>query len=197
MKPSRSTPPHPSQEPAPSPQPSSGDAKVRGGNPSRLLIFRLLLVAGLLVGWLGYLAYLVWELPETEARQALILSRPQLLVSEVDVVAQVSDPGEEVVIERVLYQQDGLDLKPGDRLAITNLKACRSSWPPSTRERDDWVGEGLYLLPLRRQGSAYEVVRVPASPGYTPETSGISPLRIYPATPRTLAQYQHLEKMTR
>jgi hypothetical protein len=156
---------------------------------------RLLLIAALFVGWLGYLGYLVWTRPRTPDGQPLVLSRPQLLVSNVDVVAAVDDPAQPVVIKQVLSPPGDKDLHPGDRIEVPNIKDCRPLPPggPNAPAPPDWTGPGDYLLPLERytedSTARYRVAPTPPSPGYPHRRP-----RIYPATPEALAQYREVRK---
>jgi hypothetical protein len=65
----------------------------------RPAVGRLLIALVLFVGWLGYLGYLVLTRPLTTDSQPLVLSRPQALVSELDVVAHL-DSMQAMVAER-------------------------------------------------------------------------------------------------
>jgi hypothetical protein len=164
----------------------------------KLAAWRFFVVAALFVCWLGYLGYLVATRPQYDGRP-VVLSRPQILVSEVDVVARVDadDPTKPVKIEQVLYQAGEQTLHAGDEIFVDNLSQCR----PLRREGSpapppDWQGPGAYLLPLNPSDNKhYRVTPTPPSPGYPPGhdmTPG--PPRIYPATPQVLAQYRAIGK---
>ena len=60
---------------------------------------RFVLCQALFVGWLGYLGYLVAERPDGGMR---VLSRPQILVSDIDVIASVKKGTDTVTIKDVL-----------------------------------------------------------------------------------------------
>jgi hypothetical protein len=170
---------------------------------------RLLLTALLFVGWLGYLGYLVATRPLTvddfrqrfwDGGQPLVLSRPQLLVSDLDVIAHVDDPTKPVVVREVLYPAGEQKVLPGNSITVANLGDCR----PPPREAGqpapaDWTGPGDYLLPLLRwtEGgeTRYKVAPTPPSPGYPPQR-GLEPgpPRIYPDKPQTRAQYSQIHK---
>jgi hypothetical protein len=160
-------------------------------------VARLALAALLFVCWIGYLAYQVVTLPRTPTGQPLVLSRPQLLVSDLDVLAPVDSLNdEESLVEQVLYtdrkEYQGLT---GKKFRITNLAECRGLY---------WTGPGRYLLPLRpisdgkdnKEGKewVFEVVPTPPSPGYPPLSGKAGPPRIYPATDQVLAQYHRIHK---
>jgi hypothetical protein len=159
---------------------------------------RLMIVSVLFIGWLGYLGYLVATRPQTEEGRPLVLSRPQILTSDVDVIAELpAPPGRDMVkvtVLQVLYPED-CQLQPGDTILVSTLEQCaplrRSAkdHPPA-----DWSGEGPYLLPLKRlpgKENRYEVAPIPPSPGFEP---GVFVYRIYPATQEVLAQYRRIDK---
>lgn len=158
---------------------------------------RLLLTVLLLGGWLSYLAYQVFTRPQRANRQPLILSRPQLLVSRLDVIADVPDPHGKVKVVEVLSPREGAPLQPGAEIDVDNIDQC---FPLPLGESDeapppDYTGPGQYLLPLRSYRASgkvhYEVVPIPPSPGY-PRGMGLhpGPPRIYPDTPETRAEYE-------
>jgi hypothetical protein len=167
---------------------------------------RLLVTIVLFAGWLGYLGYLVLCRPHEPGGLAgafegrpLTLSRPQFLVSAVDVVARVPDKGgDEVVVEEVLYPREKAPVKAGDKIKVTNISRCRPLRDPMMKDRetpDDWTGPGTYLLPLqsdpRQSKDTFEVTPTPPSPGYPPGHGGAAgPPRIYPATPEMLVEYK-------
>jgi hypothetical protein len=143
---------------------------------------RLILTALLFVGWLGYLGYLVATRPVTGDGRPLVLSRPQALVSDLDVVAHVEGVDRPVVIREVLYQATGKKLAAGDEIQVQNLVHCRG-----------FSGAGEYLLLLRsmgKEGPPYEVAPTPPSPGYSGD---LSPPLVYPA-PAILPQYRQVRK---
>lgn len=161
---------------------------------TRLAWLRFVLACLLFAGWIGWLGFLA-----ATRRNPVVLSRPQLLVSDVDVVAEVDDPDRPVVVHKVLVSRAGLAFAAGDTLTVTNLKDCRRQ--RRSREEQaadvpkDWTGPGLYLLPLRARKNApdtFEVVVVPPSPGYPRED--IPTPRIYPATPEVLAEYEQVAR---
>jgi len=139
-------------------------------------VVRLVVAATLFAGWIGWLVYLA-----TTKNRPVVLSRPQLLISDLDVIAQVDDPKEKVVVKEVYaWRQKGDPPAVGTALEVTNLDKCL---PP------DWKGPGLYILPLRKAGDHYEVAPIPPSPGF----SGLPP-RIYPRTDETFAQLKEIKK---
>ena len=167
-------------------------------------VVRLALAALLFVCWIGYLAYQVATLPRTPTGQPLVVSRPQILVSDLDVIARVNSLDEKVTVEQVLYtdrkEYEGLT---GREVRVTNLAECRG---PSRDFRAgagprDWTRSDRYLLPLRPvadgpegKDQVFEVVPTPPSPGYPPVSGKAGPPRIYPATRQVLAQYRRVRK---
>lgn len=161
-----------------------------------MIVARIRLVAALILfaGWLGYLAYLVHAQPH------IFVSEPQILVSRLDVVAEVKNDGKDarVKVLRVLYPPSAKEKLEGEEITVVNLSECRGPRRPPPTKRDaepplpppDFSGPGEYLLPLRPLGTdtKYEVVPIPASPGYP--RSG--PPHFYRADRQTLAQYEKL-----
>jgi hypothetical protein len=174
MKPA--TPPQLEPGPETTPQP-------RKLKPATL---RLVLAAGLFAVWIGYLAYLAVTAgtqPITR-KGPIVLSRPQFLVSDLDVIAQIDEVKEppeptEVTIVDIVWskQQAG----PKEVLRVTNLPACQG-----------WVGPGRYILPLMQMAEdehTYEVAPIPRSPGIDHHFP-----RIYPLTDQTREQLEQLVK---
>jgi len=169
----------------------------------RLLVGRLLVTALLFGGWIAYLGYLVATRPLTPEGRPLVLSRSQLLVSDLDVVAQVDDPGLPVKVEEVLYPPEEEQKLKGQVLKVINLDDCHPLPLPAQHqgpgEPPDWTGPGRYLLPLRHSAEAkeaYEVAPTPPTAGYPPRgVQGLlGPPRIYFATNQALAQYHQVPK---
>jgi len=171
---------------------------------------RLLLVLVLFAGWLGYLGYLVLCRPHSPGGlrgafegRPLALSRPQFLVSRVDVVAEVHDPsGQGVLVKKVLFPQTNSPFKEGDTIHVENLERCRPLPDPMAKSKEapfDYTGPGEYILPLNvleKDGARrYEVTATPPSPGFPPMQSGnVGPPRIYPNTPEMRAEYDQIHK---
>src|SRR5437870_5516115 len=115
----------------------------------RFAVLRLVLASVLFAGWIGWLVYLA----ATKSRP-IVLSRPQLLVSDLDVIAQVDDPTQKVVIEEV-YAWRGQEDPPavGATLDVANLDKCHRVPRDDESDNDvprDWRGPGLYILPLHK-----------------------------------------------
>jgi hypothetical protein len=155
----------------------------------RLAVRRLLFFAGLFALWMLYLGYLVLMRPEVPSGPRL-LSRPQALISSLDVVAEITDPKQnEVVIQEVLYPADRKNLE-GTKLTVANLDRCgryvgRDFVP-------DVTGPGTYLLLLQlREDKQAEVVPLPLSPRPGGDYTGP---RAYAATSDVLSQYRQVVK---
>jgi hypothetical protein len=149
-------------------------------------LLRLVLAAALFAAWMGYLSYLVYALPRPPKGSDLpiVLSRPQILVSKIDVVGTINIKDGTVKVAQVLYPRDATEPKKDDEVQVTNFDEVR----PSLSEQTNL---GMCLLPLQTtdDGKTYHVVPLPASPGF----HGDAP-RIYPATEEILAQYHAIQK---
>ncbi len=159
-------------------------------------LMRLVLVAGLFVGWLGYLGYLVATRPRFDDGWPLVLSRPQVLASDLDVIAELPEPGQsdevEVTIVKVLYPRNS-SLKEGDTIRVSHLGECHPLPRGKRKPPSDWSGAGRYLLPLEAvpgKTGHYSVAAIPPSPGFEYSEA----YRIYPATPEIEAQYEEIGK---
>ncbi|MGH7169736.1 MAG: hypothetical protein ACRELG_05605 [Gemmataceae bacterium] len=171
---------------------------------------RLILTVALFLGWLGYLGYLVVCRPHTPGGlrgafegRPLTLSRPQLLVSTLDVIATVSgDKGEKVVVKEVLFPKKDPPVKPEETIHVEHIDLCHPLPDPLAKDANpppDYTGPGDYLLPLQAIGNnedrRFQVVPTPPSPGfYSAPNVGVGPPRIYPATPEMRAEYQKIAK---
>jgi hypothetical protein len=172
--------PTPAPAPAPTPAP---------GAPAR---WRLALIATLFAGWLLYLLYLVLTLPKPDDGPVLVLSRPQFLAADLDVVAHVESVNGPVMVERVLWPEGVKDVQEGQTIKVLNLADCQPLPRGDGREpRPDFRGPGSYLLPLKRLPDSFKVAETLPSPGYPPfrdNRKQAGPPRIYPATAEALAQ---------
>src|SRR5437016_5943966 len=130
----------------------------------------------LFLGWLNWLAYLA-----ITTAHPIVLSRPQLLASTLDVIAEVNAdkegrPNAHVTVREV-HWPPGNKPGAGTILEVTNLARC-----------ENWDKPGLYILPLvpLDDGTGrYEVASIPASPGFE---AWPPRARIYPLTPETERQ---------
>ena len=143
--------------------------------PRTLFIVAVLLFA-LWVGFLGVLA--------VNTTDPIILSRPQFLVSTLDVIAEVPEangrPQARVKIQEVHWPPELADRLTGQEIEVANLPAKTTA---------GWRGPGAYILPLVQQDGVYLVASVPRSPGFV----GLPP-RIYPLTEETRAQLDGIQK---
>ncbi len=170
----------PSDRVTPAPPPS---AQTAGASSRQRLAFLGAIV--LFLAWLGWLGYL-----SITTQNPVVLSRPQFLVSALDVVIdldRIPDGPHQVTVKKVLWAMspEGRKLE-NTPITITNLDRAAG-----------WTGPGEYLLPLIPDGPAgrYQVPATPRSPGFEPDprTEAGKP-RIYPATEKTLRQHQTLAR---
>jgi hypothetical protein len=151
---------------------------------------RLAFAAALFVGWLSWLVYLA-----ATGTDDVVLSRPQFLVANVHVVAEVKggqDPDPEVVVRKVSWAT-GPKLAEGKTITVENLKECVNQ---------GWAGPGEYILPLLTstvgKGVTYQVAPTPRTPGYPYGKNALpnrpGPPRIYPVTPSRLRQLKQIEE---
>ncbi|MCI0684163.1 MAG: hypothetical protein L0Y71_18800 [Gemmataceae bacterium] len=146
---------------------------------------RIAVAALLLVGWLGYLAYLV-----AMTRDAVILSRPQILVSNLCILATISDrdggPDPRVQVAKVLWPATDDQQLEGRELVLEDLADVGAA--------QGWSGANEYLLPLtvRQQANdtTYEVTMLPPIQfhPFVPKER-----RIYRATADALRQFWELK----
>lgn len=128
-------------------------------DPRRL---RLTVAVLLFLGWIGYLGYLV-----ATTRDPVVLSRSQLLVSDLVVLAEVQGsveaPQPRVKVIEVPFARVKEDRQlAGNELLLSDL--------PDSSTAQGWAGPGTYLLPLRRREILkkvrYEVASLPPTPGF-------------------------------
>ncbi|MSQ95718.1 MAG: hypothetical protein EXR98_14325 [Gemmataceae bacterium] len=139
---------------------------------------RLAVAACLFVAWLGFLLFLV-----IDARK-IVLSKPQFLIAQMIVVAEVRDQGgivdPEVAIEQVLWSSDPA-LKSMNALKLPDLSALA--------EPNGYQGTRKYLLPLIQSPAGWAITPIPRLGAYpAPQV----PVRIYAWTPDTEAQVREL-----
>jgi hypothetical protein len=138
----------------------------------------LLVTAALFVAWMTYLIVLA-----ATHRHSVVLSRPQFLVSQLDVIAHFDSADElqsnQITVKDVRYPTPALEKEElkKDPLPIVNLSSCS----------DSWDGPGDYILPLERdRHGIYHIVSVPLPNGQEP--------RIYRVTRETDAQLKQMPK---
>ncbi len=154
-------------------------------------VVRFVLACCLFAAWIGWLT---WQAAHSKR---VVLSHPQLLVSEIDVLAEVPALDKPVVVKEVLFANiKDSAIVPGATIRVENLAECKRLRREDEKAEDvslDWKESGLYLLPLRTtaNGQSYAVVETPSSPGYPPPRTALkgSP-RLYPASDDVLRQYR-------
>lgn len=137
----------------------------------------------LFLAWIGWLAYLA-----IVSAHPMVLSRPQLLVSTLDVIAEVKsldgDQGHIKILE-VHWPPADLDRYRDKEIAVINLSECK----------EHWRGPGQYIVPLLAEPpDQYRVAPVPRSPGFPGPQSPAGQPRIYPLTPETRRQLDSVQK---
>lgn len=153
--------------------------------PSRSTAARIRLALATLafLAWIGWLAYLA-----ATTTRPIVLSRPQLLVSEIDVLANLTErdgqPDPIVQVTEVLWTRHGkVNLPEG--IKVVNLSSLTS--------KDGWVGPGEYILPLiRMDENSYRVAPIPDSPGFV---NHLDRKPIYRYSDRTLEQFRDIRKV--
>ncbi len=128
---------------------------------------RFVVVLAVYLAWLSYLSWQVWKRPVTDTGLPLVVSRPQILTSQIDIIARIEDPEQPVTVEEVLYPAE-TSLQPGERISVAFLSECRPILPRVDMVAPaDYSGPGRYLLPLRQAAPGkYEVAVIPFSPGF-------------------------------
>jgi hypothetical protein len=137
----------------------------------------LLVLASLAFGaWITYLIVLA-----IISRRPVVLSRPQLLVADVVVIARVEDreAGKGKVV-RIVWAKEKTNLTADQEIAVANLSSSTG-----------WTTAEEYILPLTVEGGIYMVTRLPRTPGYA--RSPTDAARIYPLTPQTERQLEELK----
>ncbi|HEV3262690.1 MAG TPA: hypothetical protein VG013_37970 [Gemmataceae bacterium] len=161
---------------------ATASSSTRPNNLRRRAKVWLVLSAGLFVAWIGWLAYLA-----ATAKQPVVLSRPQFLVSTLDVIADVREtdgkPDAQATVREVHWPAQGERKLVGKTISVKNLSECQG-----------WKGPGPYILPLARDMAGdFEVAAIPPSPGFPPGGKEPKP-RIYPLTPETEHQLHDIPK---
>jgi len=122
---------------------------------------RLVVSAALFASWIAFLGYLVFT------SSKVILSRPQFMIAQMYVVAEVREGNAEVVIDQVLWSARKVDAKLDKNLTLPEITACG--------KKQGNQGPGKYLLPLQRTSTGdFEIAPVPRALGFpsTPATHG-------------------------
>jgi hypothetical protein len=154
-------------------------------------LLRFWLCVGLFAGWIGLLIYLALT-----TRNPVILSRPQVLASTLDIVGQVTDPSTlKVKVLEVLWPEDQKGKLEGKIIDVVNLPECvrQVSDEELRKKTESWTEPGPYILPLVADGKGgYLVARAPRSPGFEP--TRFKP-HIYPKTKEALDQLAEIRKL--
>jgi hypothetical protein len=143
---------------------------------------RLLIASALLAGWVAWLGYKALS----RGRDYPVLSHSQLLVSALDVIADVKSAADgsadPVVVVREVHWPSASAGLAGTSITVTNLPSSLG-----------FQGTGEYILPLvRGEGPGeYRVAGLPRSPGFD---SFASPHFIYPVLPITRQQLEAIPK---
>lgn len=147
---------------------------------------RLLLAGFCFLAWIGYLGYLV-----SITRDPVILSRPQFLVADAYVLAELQagadedHPKREVKILKVYWaKDDNLKKLVDSTISVRGLDLCESA--------NGWVLPGTYILPLTKEKAGYELTRIPLSPGFYQKEGVHNELLIYHAADQALEQLKNL-----
>jgi hypothetical protein len=165
---------------------------------AKLRLVLAIVLFGVWMGWLIRLALTAGQpawpesTPNRELRGKLVvLSRPQFLVSNLDVVAYVKGLTQEVSIREVLWPRQEAEKWLNKTARIANLRDCE----------DTWSGEGNYIIPLMLgSDSNLQVAPIPRSPGspsFKESKDGqraLPPLQIYPDSPETRRQALEIMK---
>jgi hypothetical protein len=150
---------------------------------------RFWLLAALFAAWIGFLLYLALS-----TRNPVILSRPQVLASSLDIVGRVDDPDSALVtVVKVLWPPDQKGIE-GQKITVTNLPACKKEGaePDGRTTNERWTGPDEYILPLARDGQGgYQVATPKRSPGFDP--ARFKP-HIYPATKEARDQLEEIRQ---
>ena len=146
---------------------------------------RLAVSALLFLAWIGFLAFLV-----VHTRDPVILSRPQLNVADLIVLAEIAAkegrPADEVVVQKLIHsnEQNATGIA-GSKMSLAGLSEIGAT--------QGWQGAGLYIVPLSKKNDKLEVTALPPSPGFPRTASGTQKdRRIYRATPDALAQLKEI-----
>jgi hypothetical protein len=118
----------------------------------------------------------------------VILSRPQLLVAPIIVIAEVKAgqndrPDGEVKVVAVQRPAGDPNHLMERTLIVTDLHRVNAD--------HGWHGPGEYILPLSPHNSDFRVTPLPSSPGFDAKGRDY-PLQIYPANAQTQRQLEEI-----
>lgn len=92
----------------------------------RPAVVRAILMGLLFLGWLGYLAYLVWEASSWSGTQPIVLSHPQCLLADLIVIGRLDEPGQTITVEEVLVPDaEPVQRLRGQKIKVFNIEDAR------------------------------------------------------------------------
>lgn len=150
---------------------------------------RLFVAVTLYVLWTAFIAYLALG-----GKEAVVVSRPQILAAPLVVEAEVAEESGDLRSVRVMEVFRGKQLldavkKPDGEHPVLQVSGFDHS--------RGWKGPGLYILPVQPDGeAAFTLVPLPMSPGFPLHNRGeqTRPL-IYPATPSVRRQTEEAVRL--
>ena len=136
--------------------------------PTRLQALAAVVTGVLFFSWLSYLIFLWWTLPHAPGGGPVVLSRPQFLISNDDVIAQIDSLTGPVTIKEVVFptKSPREAALRGQTIRVTNLRQCRplATWYTITdatlaalranKVPEDWLAA---LQPLKDKRLEHEV----------------------------------------
>jgi hypothetical protein len=115
----------------------------------------LIVTAGLFLGWLGFLLFLVIDTRKTH------VARAQFLIAKGVVVVHLKDDGgkanPDVAIKEVLFDPNK-SLHAGQNLRLTDLLGCT--------KKHGYSGSGDYVIALEPHRAGWQIAAIP-TPGYS------------------------------
>jgi len=131
---------------------------------------RLAVAACLFLGWIGWLAYLVFK-----THNPVILARPQFLVADLWVRGHLDGDGDrpetKLVIREVFWSRDMKDQELVNKpITVPDLALVGKDL--------GWSGPGDYWLPLQKnkgKNPGYRLTPLPPSPGFAPAFQLVNP----------------------
>lgn len=178
----------PSENPSapPTPQPSASRPSVPVATRRKV---RLFVAITLYVLWTAFIAYLALG-----GKEAVVVSRPQMLAAPLVVEADVSESAGDVRPVRIVRVYRGQQMLSGLARPNEERLSVRVSGFEQAR---GWQGPGTYILALQRgHEDSFALVPLPMSPGFPPpgRADQMRPL-IYPATPSVRRQTEEAVRL--
>jgi len=150
---------------------------------------RLFVAVTLYVLWTAFVAYLALG-----GKEAVVVSRPQILAAPLVVEAEVAEESGDVRSVRVMQVFRGRQLLDAVKKRDGEQPVLHVSGFDRSR---GWKGPGLYILPLQHDGdAAFTLVPLPISPGFPLHNRAeqTRPL-IYPSTPSVRRQTEEAVRL--